>query len=487
MNLIAAYQNVGTYRGAAVMCGVDPKTAKRKIEAWEQGRLDEVTGRVVRAERGKNTDAVRSLVTRRVHATKARIEAKRLLPEARVEGYEGSARNFRRLVAAEKKTWRARDTSQRVFRPGVWDPGDVLVMDWGQVPGTALYVFCAVLAWSRFRFVRFASDQTAPTTMAFIAECFEEIGGVPRKVLTDRMGCLKAGQAAGLMIPTPAYVRFATHYGFLPDFCHARDPESKGMVEHLVGYAKRDMVFPDSDVVADWNTAAGQWCVEVNAVTHSEIVAIPDERLAAEAKLLAPLPSLRPRIGTVDMRKVDKLSTIRLASARYSVPHRLVGYRVEAVTFDGVVQVFDTDGVVVACHDQVGPGETSIRDEHYPTARKAPSRGPRARNAHEKAFLALGEGAQQWVFDAAAAGVSTLSKEIIEIVEDVLPAYGDDAVQAALKRAVAFGRYKAQDIRSILDIGATGPTPAAPGDNVVVDLPTVEVRSLDNYRIEGLA
>ena len=49
------------------------------------------------------------------------------------------------------------------------------------------------------------------------------------------MGCLKGGTVAGLVIPTPAYVRFATHYGFRPDFCEGADPESKGLVENLVG------------------------------------------------------------------------------------------------------------------------------------------------------------------------------------------------------------------------------------------------------------
>jgi hypothetical protein len=44
---------------------------------------------------------------RRVSATSARISAKRLLPEARAAGYTGSARNFRRLVAQAKVTWRA--------------------------------------------------------------------------------------------------------------------------------------------------------------------------------------------------------------------------------------------------------------------------------------------------------------------------------------------------------------------------------------------
>jgi hypothetical protein len=41
------------------------------------------------------------------------------------------------------------------------------------------------------------------------------------------------------------YVRFATHYGFRLDFCHANDPESKGIVENLVGYSKRDLMIPE--------------------------------------------------------------------------------------------------------------------------------------------------------------------------------------------------------------------------------------------------
>jgi transposase len=91
-----------------------------------------------------------------------------------------------------------------------------------------LHVFCAVLAWCRFRFVRFACDERADTTLALLAECFEVIGGVPGKVLADRMGCLKGAVVTSVVVPTPAYVLFAAHYGFRPDFCQAADPESKG-------------------------------------------------------------------------------------------------------------------------------------------------------------------------------------------------------------------------------------------------------------------
>jgi transposase len=483
MDVVAAYRDVGTFRAAAEMCGVDPKTVKRKVLAHEQGELDEDRAR--RAPVPKNTDGVRSLVAERVAATRARISAKRLLPAARAAGYAGSPRNFRRVVAAEKKRWRAANARQR--RPAVWVPGETLVIDWGTLPG-GVKVFCAVLAWCRIRFVRFARDETAATTMALLAECFETLGGVPVKVLADRMGCLKGGVVANVVIPTPDYVRFATHYGFRPDFCHGHDPESKGIVEHLVGYAKRDVPIPDGEVdVAEWNRVAVEWCAEVNGVVHAETCAVPLVQLEVERELLGPLPSLRPRIGHVEVRTVDKLSTIRVASARYSVPYRLRGRRVEAVTFDGHVSIYDLDGRLVAGHPQLGPGEASILDEHYPTPRRAPSRGARARSDTERVFLALGEPAEAFIRAGAAAGMTMLPKEIAVIVDELIPAHEPADLARALQRATRFGRFRAADVRSILAIGPAAPEPAAAGDEVVVELPAVEVRGLDAYRIEDLA
>jgi len=171
-----------------------------------------------------------------------------------------------------------------------------LIIDWGVEDG--LHVFCAVLAWSRFRFVRFAADEKASTTLRLLAECFELLGGVPATVLADRMGCLKAGVVANVVVPTPGYVRFATYYGFRPDFCEAADPESKGMVEHLVGYAKRDLMVPRQPFadLAAANVAAAEWCLEVNAAQHAEIAAVPADRLETERPLLRSLPSLRLEI-----------------------------------------------------------------------------------------------------------------------------------------------------------------------------------------------
>jgi transposase len=305
MDILAAYREVGSYRGAAAICGTTHKTVKRVVQRHEAGGAAPQ-----RKDRGHNYDEVRMLVAERVRRSQGRISAKRLLPAARAAGYGGSARNFRRLVAKVKTAWRA--GHHRGRRPAVWTPGDTLAIDWGSEGG--LHVFCAVLAWSRFRFVRFAADEKAATTLGLLAGCFEALGGVPRTVLADRMGCLKAGVVANVVVPAAEYVRFATHYGFRPDFCEAADPESKGIVEHLVGYAKRDLIVPAEPDVADLpaaNQAAAAWCTEVNAVVHSEICAIPAERLEAERALLGPLPSLRPEIGPRPASRKGRQASLR--------------------------------------------------------------------------------------------------------------------------------------------------------------------------------
>src|SRR5712671_6917062 len=102
--------------------------------------------------------------------------------------------------------------------------------------------------------------------MRLLSECFEELGGVPKVVLADRMGCLKGGVVANRVVPTAEYVRFASYYGFRPDWCEAADPQSKGIVENLVGYAKRDLMIPQAPAgdLAAANAAAVGWCAEVN-------------------------------------------------------------------------------------------------------------------------------------------------------------------------------------------------------------------------------
>lgn len=477
MDVVNAYLELGSYRAAAEHCGISHKTVRRIVARWRAGELDHPQ---VRPNRRRNTDGVADLVARRVAKTKGRISAKRLLPEARAAGYAGSARNFRRVVSRAKAAWRR---TARTYRPWVPSPGEHLVIDWGEEG--SLKIFCAVLAWSRYRFVRFASDERRETTLRLLAECFESLGGVPAMVLADRMACLRASVVANVVVPHPDYVRFATHFGFRPDFCEAADPESKGLVENLVGYAKSDLLVPAGGwpSLGEANGAARSWCSEVNARVHSEIAAVPAERLQTERGLLRALPSLRPPIRRGLLRKVDRLSTVRIGSGRYSVPSALVGATVEVAAGDGEVIVYWNESEV-ARHPLVAPGECSIQDEHYDGPAGRPRRAVRPRTEAERAFLGLGEVAEPFLRAAAAAGTPRLAHELDGILR-LEPGWGREDLIKALERATTFGRFTADDVMAILTAGAGVPGLAAPGAIILGGFPEVPTRPLAAYALEG--
>ena len=203
-------------------------------------------------------------------------------------------------------------------------------------------------------------------------------------------------------------------------------------------------------------------------MVHSEIVAVPAQRLERERELLRPLPSLRPEIGVkVVSRKVDKLSCIRFGSARYSVPCRLIGHQVTITTREGRLSVIaPVTGEVLAEHRLVAPGETSIADAHYDRARPdRPSRAPRPRTQVETDFCALGPAAEAFLVGAIAAGVSKLGAELAEIMA-LAAAHGAPALVTALERAVTYRRWRAGDIRSILATAGAAPTPRPAGESL---------------------
>jgi hypothetical protein len=270
--------------------------------------------------------------------------------------------------------------------------------------------------------------------------------------------------------------------GISADRCYHEQStvDDKGLVENLVGYVKTDLMIPEELVVSDLaraNHEARRWMEEVNTSVHSEICAVPNERLAIEGELLGSLPSLRPRLGKVVVRKVNRLSCVRFGSARYSVPTSFIGREVELGVLDDVVTVSFRDEVI-ATHLLAAPGEDSVNDAHYGGPRPAPRRAVRPKTAAEKAFCGLGPVAETFIKRAAAAGITSLKGDLEELA-CLEAAHGRAALVAALERAVAFGRFRAHDVRAILAAGTGVASPRGPGQAVIVPLP---IRADKHYR-----
>jgi len=112
----------------------------------------------------------------------------------------------------------------------------------------------------------------------------------------------------------------------------------------------------------------------------------------------------------------------------------------------------------------------------------------RPKTAAEREFCALGPVAEAFITGAAAAGSTRLGPELAEL-NILRAAHGDEQFLAALDRAVAFSRWRAADVRSILaaGAGAGAPEPRMAGDALALDLPAVPVRPLADYAIGSLS
>ncbi len=91
--------------------------------------------------------------------------------------------------------------------------------------------------------------------------------------------------------------------------------------------------------------------------------------IAEERLRLHPVPAHAHTLAFGTERTVDRDSTIRFGSARYSVPHTLIGEKMWArVSGDElvIVDVSPSGAREVARHQLTTPGNPRIEDAHYP-------------------------------------------------------------------------------------------------------------------------
>jgi hypothetical protein len=146
---------------------------------------------------------------------------------------------------------------------------------------------------------------------------------------------------------------------------------------------------------------------------------------------------------------------------RYSTPDGHQGRPVWCrVVGDELVIVGRRKGALaeIARHRLSTPGQPRIADEHYPDHPAGngphPPR-PRARTDAEAAFLALGDGAERWLIEAAAVGAQRVRSKMARAVE-FASILGAQRVEQALGLAAVAGRFGDTDLASILDHLATG-------------------------------
>ncbi|HEX2418905.1 MAG TPA: IS21 family transposase, partial [Micromonosporaceae bacterium] len=333
MEILEAYDTTGCAHSAAQLVGCDPKTVRRYVALREAGGGDPLA--LAAAPRPKLIDAFLPKVEELVDTSKARIRADKVHERLVGMGFRGTERTTRRAVRAAKLAWRA--GRRRSYRPWVPEPGLWLQFDWGDGPrigGRRTWLFCAWLAWSRFRVVIPVWDQTMGSLIACLDATLRRVGGVPAYLLGDNAKTVTVEHVAGVAVRHPTVVAAGRHYGATVHSCEPFDPESKGGVEATVRIAKADLVPTETNLrggygsFAELVTACQVWCEHINARTHRETGAAPADRLALERERLHPLPAQPHTAALGEERLVSEDQTVRWGSVRYSTPPGHVDARV---------------------------------------------------------------------------------------------------------------------------------------------------------------
>jgi hypothetical protein len=456
MDVLEAYDLTQSLRAAAELTGVDHHTVARYVAARACGQsLEELT-----QERATKSAGFADKISEWVERSSGKVRADIVHDRLVVMGYTGSERTTRRVVATLKATYRHQN--HRIYKPWIPEPGLWLQYDFGDGPlvdGVKTVLFCVWLAWSRFRVILALHDRTMPSVVSALDRTFRLVGGASTYVLTDNEKTVTDRHIAGVPVRNETMVGASNYYGVTICTCVPYDPESKGGSESSVKIAKADLVPTDANLLdeyrsfAELEAACAAAMATFNGRVHAVTRRIPNEALADELAFLHRVPDAPYTIAFGESRAVGWSSTVSFRGARYSVPHTLADTRVWVRHHGDEIIIVSGEGSgakEVTRHPLQPAGGSSIYDHHYPERSANPrERRPRATNVAEERFLALGEGANRYLIEAAASGARRIE---VRMGEAVLLAslHGADTVDQALGLAAMAGRFHEGDLESIL-------------------------------------
>jgi transposase len=432
-------QELGVSRGAVAR-------ALARVQAQRDGRAAPLPGP---RQRSSIVDPFEPIL-KELLAKYPNLTVERALQELRQRGFPGGYTVVRERV----RRLRPRPAPAPVPRfetgPGVQAQMDfgVYDIDFTREGRRRVYLFSYLLGYSRRQYLRWVESMDLLTTLREHVQAFHHLGGVARVCLYDNFKAVVLWRDADGPLYNPKFLAFATHYGFKPQACQVRRPQTKGKVERKFFYVETNLLNGRTfDTLEHLNEVTAAWLANVaDARILRDFKESPAERHAREQPQLLPLPACDFDTALVIYRHVNVEGFIAYRLNFYSVPWSYIGQVLPVRVSDDEVIIYSIGLEEIARHQRVPSTQSGVRQiikSHHP----ADDSGQRTVLLRQR-FSELGPIAVQF-FDGLL-HKQTYGKQQAQQLLALVAHYQRDDVLKALERAVRFGAFSLAAMRRIL-------------------------------------
>jgi transposase len=380
----------------------------------------------------------------------------------------------------------AKPPTTRVDHP----PGKEGQVDWSPYTvwlggeRTIVHAFSFILPFSRWQFLRFATNEQLETLVSLHDQAFEELSAVPVCMTYDNMTTVGRHIEPGKIWINPRFASWASSYGFDIVLTTPGNPKEHGSVERPFHYVEHNCLRRKRfrfDDMEDLNRHARWWCANVaNIRVHGTTRRRPIDLIQIERSFLRPLPRARPEAYQDVARKVGTDFCVLFQTNGYSVSPRFAGREVTARVFAKRIEFLIGDEAVTVHERCFERHQRLVLQEHEDEfCRTTPSR-----RVLESVFLRLGDRARTYyegLRTQRGRGAGYHMKRILSLADR----HGVSTVIAAMNHAAQYGSYSADAVARVINRGGVR-EPAPPTPTGEVPMPADRVRRwLEGLDVEG--
>jgi hypothetical protein len=257
----------------------------------------------------------------------------RFVENGKYEQLPGSERTLRSYVdyLIESGQIESDKESGRIY-DHVYDtpPGEQMLIDFGELrfgKAFSVHFICMLLRYSRMLCV-YAQDHkyNSEDACRAIYHGFCKLGGRPEKLVIDQDTVFISSEELGEIVEAHVFKEFIHEQGVKLWVCNKADPESKGGVENLVGFVKKNFFSARKITCVDdvWRSLPG-WVERKNKRIHQSTFRVPAEVFDSVER-----EALRPPLNSVydtsvsGYVKIDvgAYTYIQYKSSKYSIPRK---------------------------------------------------------------------------------------------------------------------------------------------------------------------